>query len=47
LVDKFHLHFYLAQGLVIAFTVIISYIGHASFTFRSKTSHHTEANSGS
>lgn len=45
MVDGFHLPFWLAQGLVMAITVVISYLGHANFTFRSKVSRNTEVNS--
>ncbi len=34
MVDGFKIPFWLAQGLVILFTVIISYVGHSRFTFR-------------
>jgi putative flippase GtrA len=37
MVDHLHIKIWLAQGLVIAATVVISYIGHARFTFRLST----------
>jgi putative flippase GtrA len=36
LVDGLGLPFWLAQGVVIVLTVVASYLGHASFTFRHK-----------
>lgn len=35
-VDQMSFSIWLAQGLVTIFTVVISYIGHQKFTFRSK-----------
>ena len=35
-VDKMNLSIWMAQGLVTALTVIVSYIAHARFTFRAK-----------
>lgn len=32
-VERMHLTYWLAQGLVVALTVVVSYIGHAKFTF--------------
>ena len=37
MVDHLGIKIWLAQGLVIASTVVISYIGHARFTFKKKT----------
>jgi putative flippase GtrA len=34
LVDGFHVRIWFAQGMVIVTTVVISYFGHARFTFR-------------
>jgi putative flippase GtrA len=34
LVDVFGAKFWLAQGVVIFFTVLISYVGHKKFTFK-------------
>ena len=34
LVDGWHMPIWLAQGIVILFTVVVSYLGHARFTFR-------------
>lgn len=36
LVDNFQLNIWMAQGLVILATIVISYIGHKKFTFNSK-----------
>jgi putative flippase GtrA len=36
MVDGLNIPFWLAQGLVILSTVVISYIGHSRFTFRNK-----------
>lgn len=37
-VDGMRMPIWLAQGLVILLTVVISYLGHARYTFRRKTS---------
>lgn len=36
LVDGLHFPFWIAQGMVVAVTVVISYFGHLLFTFRKK-----------
>lgn len=36
-VDGMHLAYWLAQALVVLLTVLVSYIGHAKFTFRTES----------